>query len=526
LLLQLRWRLFVNSLRRPNRRAELGFQVLWGFLGGLFVLVTSAGFLLGTIGLLKVERPDLLDLLLWAIFLIWQLTPVLFEGYSPGLSFREVARYPVSFRLYFLLSTAYGVSDPAAATCLLWLLSMWIGIAVAHPGWAFMAAVAFLLFAIFNLLLNRIVIGLFERFQSTRRGRERMVLLMFILILLPQVLQFATGNWTNMQVLRQHAWVLQALAPMREFAPPGVALGTFSLAGNPGWWAFDVLLLYGCFAFLVLRRRLHAVYQGEIYAESYAARRELKVKKGWRLPFVDDVTAAIMEKEWRYIRQSSRLLLQLAYPPIVFMLIAFNGAGRKMFFARSPEAMMAGMAGFILLSVPNMAYNNFGMDKEGFGRWLLCPLMLRKVMLAKNLANCGILAALYLLAETITIFIAHPRVMQVLLVTVAFFAILVVQFGAGNLISVYWPKRIELTQMNSKMASNAAGIASLLIMVAISTIAGMIAFVAWSWQLPWLPLLSSLAILAASLKFHSYLLDRAAAYTYDHVEQIAGNLGA
>ncbi len=525
-MLLLRWRLFVNSLRRPSRRAELGFQVLWLFLGGLFVLTTSGGFFFGTIGLLKIERPDLLDLLLWAIFLIWQLAPILFEGYSPGLSFREVARYPVSFRLYFLLSSAYGISDPAAVTCLLWLLSMWVGIAVEQPGWAFMAAVAFLLFTVFNLLLNRIIVGLFERFQSTRRGRERMVFLMFILILLPQVLQFATGYWTNMRVLKPPAWVLQALTPMRGFSPPGVALRTFLLVGNPGLWALGALLLYGCLAFLLLQRRLRAIYQGEIYAEAYTVRRELKVRKGWRLPFVDDVTAAIIEKELRYIRQSSRLLLQLVYPPIIFTLVAFSGAGRKLFFARSPEAMVAGMAGFILLSVPNMAYNTFGMDKEGFGRWLLSPPMLRKILLAKNLAHGGILAVLFLLAEAIIIAIAHPRVLPALLVTVAFFAILVIQFGAGNLISVYWPKRIELTQMNSKMASNAAGVASLLVMLAISTIAGMIAFAAWSWQLPWLPLLSSLAILAASLKFHSYLLDRAAQYTWAHVEEIAGNLGA
>jgi hypothetical protein len=525
-LLWLRWRLFVNSLRRPSRRAELGFQALWVFFGGLFVLITSGGFLFGTIGLLKVERPDLLDLLLWAIFLVWQLAPILFEGYSPGLNFHEVARYPVSFRLYFLLSTAYGVSDPAAATCLLWLLSMWIGIVIEQPAWALMAAVAFLLFAVFNLLFSRIIVGLFERFQSTRRGRERMVFLMFILILLPQVLQFATGYWTNMRVLKLPAWMLDALTPMRGFSPPGVTLRAIFLAGNSGLWALGALLLYGCLAFLLLQHRLRAIYQGEIYAEAYTVRRELKVQKGWRLPFVDDVTAAIIEKEFRYIRQSSRLLLQLLYPPIIFMLVAFNGAGRKLFFAKSPEALLAGMAGFILLSVPNMTYNNFGMDKEGFGRWLLSPPLLRKILLAKNLATGGILAALYVLSETAVIAIAHPRLSPLLLVTVAFFAILVIQISVGNLVSVYWPKRIELTKMNSKMNSNAAGFAYLLVMMVISTIAGIIVFLTWSLALPWFPLLASAVILAASLKFYSWLLDRSAKYAWEHVEQIGAELGA
>jgi ABC-2 type transport system permease protein len=525
LLLWLRWRLFLNLLRRPNRGVELGFQALWFFFTAIIVLATSAGFFFGTMGLLKIERADLLDVLLWAVLLVWQLAPVFFEGYSPGLNFREVARYPVSFRTYYLLSVAYGISDPAAITCLLWLLSIWMGVLVMRPEWAFMAAPALLLFAIFNLLLNRILIGLFDRFQSTRRGRERMVLLMFILILLPQLLQFATGYWTNVRILKPPAWLLAALTPLREFAPPGAAAGMFAL-NRPDFWALVALLLYLVLAALLLRWQLHAIYQGEIYSEAYRTHRELKVRKGWRLPLVDEVTAAIMEKELRYIRQSSRILLQLVYPPIIFLLIAFNPAGRRMFFSRSPEALLGGMAWFILLSVPNMAYNTFGMDKEGFGRWLLCPLSMRKVLLGKNLTHGGILAALFLVAEASVIALARPRVLPVAIVTVAFFAVLVVQLGAGNLISVYWPKRIELTQMSSKMASNAAGLATMLVMLVLTAIGGMIAFATWALQLSWLPLLASAAILVASVKIYSYVLERAARYIWEHVEEITGNLGA
>jgi hypothetical protein len=45
-------------------------------------------------------------------------------------------------------------------------------------------------------------------------------------------------------------------------------------------------------------------------------------------------------------------------------------------------------------------------------------------------------------------------------------------------------------------------------------------------QLPWLPLVASAAILAASLKIYSYVLDRAARYIWEHIEEITGNLGA
>src|SRR5438270_11986312 len=112
LLLRLRWPRFVNSLRHGGRRAELGMQAIWFFFAALFVLASSAGFFLGTFGLLRIGREDLLDLLLWAVFLVWQLAPVLFEGYSPGLNFREVGRFPHSVRLYFFLSAFIRLAHP------------------------------------------------------------------------------------------------------------------------------------------------------------------------------------------------------------------------------------------------------------------------------------------------------------------------------------------------------------------------------------------------------------------------------
>jgi hypothetical protein len=526
LLLRLRWQIFVNSLRHAGRRAELGMQVIWFFFGALFVMASSAGFFFGTFGLLRIQREDLLDLLLWAVFLVWQLAPVLFEGYSPGLNFREVARYPVSFRLYFFLSAIYGLADPAAITCLLWLLSMWLGLAVARPEWTFIAGLALLLFAVFNLLLSRFVIGLFERFQSTRRGREFMVFVLFVLLLVPQLLQFATFYWSKTRKLRLPPWLLDAVVPVREFSPPGGAARMFLLHGAPALGALLCLLLYGSLVLLLLHRQLRAIYQGEIYAEGHTVRRELKARPGWRLPGLDDVAAAIFEKEMRYIRQSSRLVLQIVYPMVIFVLFALRGPGSKIFFARSPEALAASMAGFLLLSVSNLAYNNFGMDKEGFSRWLISPPPLRKVLMVKNLTHGVILGTLYLLAEGMVIAIARPHALPLALITVVFGAIMLLQFGVGNLVSVYWPKRIELARMSSKMNSNASGLASLAVVIGVAAVCGMVAFITWQWDLPWLPLPAALVALAGSYKFYSYLLDVSVRYAFQHIEQITGNLGA
>jgi len=66
----------------------------------------------------------------------------------------------------------------------------------------------------------------------------------------------------------------------------------------------------------------------------------------------------------------------------------------------------------------------------------------------------------------------------------------------------------------------------MLIMLALSAIGGLVGVLTWVWQLPWLPLAASVAILVGSVKVYFFLLDRAARYAWEHIEEISGNLGA
>jgi len=513
-------------MRRRARRAEVGMQMLGGVFAGGFVLLVSTGFFGGAYALLEAQRPDLLDLLLFILFFIWQLAPALFEGFSPGLNFREVARYPISLRLYFLLNTVYGLSDPIALACCFWLFCVWLAIRIRQPEWAIPAAFAFLLFAIFNLLCNRVITGLLERFQSTRKGRERIVLITLVIMLMPQLLQFATGNWTRMPAMNLPPWLLTLVPFVRGSLPSGMAARAFLFSGREELLALTGLVIYSAIALLLLWQQLRGVYLGEIYSESFVARTELEIQPGWRFPGLDEVTSAIVEKELRYLRQNSRLLLQLVYPPVIFLLMAFNSPMRRMSFGAKPSGLIAGMGGFMLLALPNFAYNTFGLDKEAFGRWLLSPLPLRKVLIAKNVAQGSLFAILFLVIAIVFAFVSHTGFLQEATVTLAFFAVLIIQFAAGNLVSVYWPRRVDLTQMNSRMASQAAGFASLLVLLSIGALAGLTMLLAWYWQLSWLPLLVAIVSLAASLPLYSFLLNRTVTYTYEHLDEITSNLGA
>src|SRR5205085_2306308 len=442
-------------------------------------------------------------------------------GYSPGLSFREIARYPVSFPLYCFLNSIYGLLDPAALTSLLWLLAMWAGILLEKPAWALLAAVLFLVFIVFNVLCNRIIIGLLDRFQSTRRGREIMVVVFLVLMLAPQMFQFVgrdLGRIARSAPLRP---LLGAVLPINRISPPGVVFETLSLDASQKLLPGAMLLIYTAIALLLLLRQSRAVYQGEIYSEGYAARKELKVKPGWSVPGIDLTVVAIFEKEIRYLKQNLRLLLLLIYP-VIFLAFLFSGNGpfRHLSFGRTAAGLLGSFAGILALSVPNMSYNIFGVENEGFGRWLLSPVPLQKIIFAKNLAHGVIFSALYFLAAVVISLIFHVDVLPLLTITLAFFTVLIVQFAVGNYSSAHWPKKVDLTKMNSRMASNAAGYASLLVNVCVLSIGAMVVMVSRSMELSWLPFISSVAGLGVALLIYSTFLHSTVDYLYGHLEEI------
>jgi hypothetical protein len=524
LLLLLRWRLFLNSLRSRKRQAEVAVQSIAYLMGAAFAFSTSFGLGAATYYVLSSGRPQILDRILWLVFFFWQFVPLLFEGYSPGLNFREVARYPVSFRLYFSLNAAYGLFDPAAITALLWLFSMWLGILLARPGWAFPAAIYFLIFAALNILLNRIVIGLLERFQSTRRGRERVAAALLILMLVPQLFNFALQGWINVRRLPLPPWTLELMALVDRFSPPGIITQSFVSLDTRGLLLLALLIAYVALAWWLLWRRLRAVYQGEIYAETFKVQRELKVKPGWRLPGFDDKLSAIFEKELRYLRQNPRLLALMANPVILFALVALGPARKVLSFAH-PAGLLAGFAALLALSVTNLSGNVFGMESGGFSRWLLSPLPLRKVLLAKSLTQGAIMTALYLAGAAAVIGLGKISWSMFLAITAGYLGVLIILLGAGNVISVYWPKRIEPAQMTSRIVSQAAGLAAFLITLALAAPAALVVFAARYWDLSWLPLAAGVAAFAASLKIYSWLLTWATRHADDHLEELAGTLG-
>jgi hypothetical protein len=399
---------------------------------------------------------------------------------------------------------------------------MWLGILMQKPAWAALAAVLFLLFIVFNVLCNRVVFGLLERFQSTRRGREAMIVVILILMLLPQIFQFVARDFSRGATAARIKPLLGIVLPVNHISPPGVTFETLTLSASEKVIPLAILLVYIAIALLLFVRQSRRVYQGEIYSEGSAARRELKVRAGWSLPGVDLTISAIVEKEMRYLRQNLRMLVAIAYPAIIMIFIFFGQRSGRQVFPVSRDA--AGMMGFfgamVLLGVANMAYNIFGFDNEGFGRWLLSPLPLRKVIFGKNLAHGMIFTVIFLLVAITACATLQVAWISVLTLTIAFFAILILQFAVGNFCSAQWPKKVELTKMSSRFVSNAGAYTSLLVSFVVAAICAAVVITSKLLGIHTLPLAASLIGVIIALLVYNVLLNRTVNHLYENLEHI------
>src|SRR5712671_170388 len=130
---ELRWRLFINSLRTTRGKLELlsrglvSLAFLLGGLGGCLVMAAVAFYFLSA------GKPEWLSFLLWAVLFFWQVFPVMATAFTNNPDSSDLLRFPLSYRSYFLVRLAYGSLDPATALGSLWLFGITVGIGAAKP---------------------------------------------------------------------------------------------------------------------------------------------------------------------------------------------------------------------------------------------------------------------------------------------------------------------------------------------------------------------------------------------------------
>ena len=524
-----RWHAFRNSLRRKQKRFELLFKILYWLSG--FSTIVFGGLAFSATTYFLSNKPVMIIAVFWILFATWQIVPLALEGQSPALDFREIARYPIPFRLFFTLNLSYGLLDPGAVISISWAVAAWLGVLLSptptsptpfHAS-AMRFGLALLLFLPLNLFMNRVIFTWMSRLTQTRSGRERtMAATLFVIV----ALQFIF--WLAPTQLDRLPWLPAVVRAVGNSLPPGWAANVALSSSRQLQAAVALMLTTLCFAALFYRQSLRT-FAGDIPSEGSRPSHAVQVSPGWSFLFASSSTCAMLEKEIRYILKDPRIFTNLLMVwGFAFVSTAGSGMWRDAFHldpTRSGTMLYPAMTGYSLLVINMLCFNIFGNDPPGFQRWLLSPVPVRNIIIAKNLAFAGIvltdvlvITAIFRLRAPIPLGLLAKTVFGVAYATLAMVAL-------GNVLSVWFPKKIVPGKLSGKNVSEAGIMISLAFMAALGASWFLVTGVAARSHKLWLPyaLFAVFFVIAAAL--YAASLRVAPGYMIRRLDNLLAELG-
>jgi ABC-2 type transport system permease protein len=442
-------------------------------------------------------------------------------AFTENVDSSNLLRFPLSYPSYFLIRMVYGAFDPATAIGCLWLFAMSLGIGIADPPLFLWAAVVFLVFAIVNILLGRVIFSWIERWLAQRRTREILGVLFFLFLISFQFIEPLMGRYDKRGAPAIARFVAQIL-PVERLLPPGIAATAVVQSARQApvamLGALGMLGAYALAFLALLNIRLRAQFLGENLSESTAQKRTVAGKPpgryaGWAVPGLPGPFAAIFEKEIRYLLRSGPMLFTLVMPVVILLIFRFapgNPGKGGSFLVHAPDLAFPMGAAYALLILTNLIYNNFGPDAVGVQFFFASPVRLREVLMAKNLAHSAVVTVEIVLVYLGVCFLYRPPASGVTLATVAgiLFA-LPVNLSIGNLLSISSPKKIDFGTMGRQKASGATQLAAFGSQAALFGIAAVVFLIARSFGQIWLAAILFLILAAVASLVYWLLLNRA-----------------
>jgi len=495
---RVRWQLFVNGLRTIRGRLEVVAR------GMIFLMLTIAGlggsFAIGLAAWYSVShgKVEWIAVLLWPLFLFWQLFPVMASAFTENVDSSNLLRFPLSFRSYFVIRLVYGSLDPSTFIGGTWLLGVSLGIGIARPGLFFWAALVLIVFGIFNVLFARMIFSWIERWLAQRRSREIIGAVFFVFIICLQFigpLMTRYGGHPHPDASRLTSQVLR----YEHAFPPGLAAaaiaGGFNGKFAPALGAFAINCVYALAILWLLNVRLRAQYQGENLSEAAARKSSPKEKSALRLSWdisgIPAPMAAILEKEVHYLSRSGPMLFTFVMPVIILLIFRLGPSGGSAkhsdFLSHAPDLAFPVGAAYALLILTNLVYNCFGADAVGMQFYYVSPVRFREILLGKNLTHALLLAAEVILVWLAVCFMFRPPAVDGTFATVAgvSFAFLL-NLTAGNLLSIYTPKKIDYGTFGKQRASTTTVFVSLGIQAVVFGLAAVTLLIARLYGRIWL----------------------------------------
>jgi len=462
----LRWRLFVNGLRTRRGKADLASKIILGVVLGAVLLGAGPLLGLGAWYAIHNSQPYVLPGELWGIFFFWLMLPIFVSGFGAESDPGSLLRFPLRYSAFVLLAFAHGLLDPISVAALYWLLAMLIGIAAASVGAALWAIPALALFAVFNVLLNRVIFAWLSHWLAKRRTRE-ILGLVFLLVMFSFQL---CGPLTERYGKTAMPALIRSLTLGRLF-PAGLA-SSMIMTGHAGGVAGALLDIAGLATFCaflgwILSVRLRAEYRGENVSEARAEKSAApaEVRAGFSFAGLSPTVAALLEKDVKYLIRNSSVFLSLAVPFILVIVMTLsrgNAHDTAPIFMRSGTVLFPMSVGYVMLVLVGFAYNVFGYDGEGISVLFAAPVRFRDVMVSKNLLHAMMVSAEVLLVVVLDWIVVGPVSMPILLVTLLGAAgFILVNLAIGDLMSLYFPRKLKFGQMRRQQTSGLSILVSL-----------------------------------------------------------------
>ena len=514
----LRLHMFLNSLRSRRGQMELASRLL---ITLVFVVGGIGGFTVAT-GLawyfVSHNNAEYMALLLWPIFFFWQLFPVMSTAFTNNPDSADLLRFPLTYRSYFLIRLAYGFFDPASALGTVALTGILLGTTVARPLLFPWALLVLFTFALFNLVLMQTVFTWLERWLAQRRTREIMAVLFILAMFSFQLIGPLIGRFGRTPH-PQLGRTIQVGTQVQAVLPPGLAANAIAQTSHAQFLlGFSSLLFLGALTLgigALLHLRLRAQFRGENLSEAAARPALVQVQvlqMGWNLPGFSPSVAAVFEKEMRYLARSGPMLLTLVMPILmllIFRLGPMNSLRHSSLLSRTPDMAFPGAAAYAILVLTNLVFNSFGGDGSGIQFFYASPVSFRQIVLAKNMTHVSILMANTAFAWIAVSYLYGAPHLAVSVATLAGLLFATpLNFTAGNLLSIYAPKKRDFSTFGRQNASQTTVLASFGMQILTVGLGVAVFLIARLYGNLWIATLLFLALAAISIPLYVFVLDR------------------
>jgi ABC-2 type transport system permease protein len=516
LIAGLRWNLLKNSLQRKNNRWDLIGMILAASGGAVMVVGLCVAFYAGTYFFLTTDRPDWMSLLYWAIFLWWQVVPVLVAGFGANFEFRNLLRFPLSLRAFYILGLGYGFADFAAVSSICWIASMLVATAVGRVQLLPVMALASLLFVLVNVTLERLIGSWLERIFANRRARELLVGLFVLAMVSMNFLNPALERWGDRGTRPR----IVHLAPYFSWLP-GTLTGNTVAAASEARSEDMILYVVGLLVWLgvtsgLLWRRYQAQYLGEELSESAAPsaakRRARRQTTSSRQPgFLPPPVAGVMRKEFHYMTRNGFSFITLIVPPVMVMFFSMQFAGNNSQIKEhglSPQTFFPAVMAYLILILLSPAYNSFAFEGHGIQSYFMAPVRMRDILVGKNLFLVCVVAVELTISIGVLVWrIGFPG-LPLFLSTIAAAAFAVTgQLTIANWSAVSFPKKMEIGKMKGQRNSGVAVWTAFGAQILIGGVATVVMLAGRWFGNAWLPVVLFAGLTAAALGGYVVSLD-------------------